>query len=128
MFYNSQTAQFLASKAQVGGMVDTFYDGLLLSIKHRYSYSRAVMDSKRVIAYHDWLTEVSPDYNWNWSHLLLVFDALEGILAGVINRLMIFMPPRHGKSEAVTVRFPVYLLEQDPTKRIILPINSVSST
>jgi predicted phage terminase large subunit-like protein len=30
------------------------------------------------------------------------------------------MPPRHGKSEQNTIRWPVYLLEQDPTTRIVI--------
>ena len=33
---------------------------------------------------------------------------------------MIFMPPRHGKSETVTVRYSAWRLEQDPTMNIIL--------
>lgn len=33
---------------------------------------------------------------------------------------MIFMPPRHGKSALTTVRWPVWLLEQNPDLRIIL--------
>ena len=33
---------------------------------------------------------------------------------------MIFEPPRHGKSEQNTVRYPVWRLEQDPTMRVII--------
>jgi predicted phage terminase large subunit-like protein len=33
---------------------------------------------------------------------------------------MIFMPPRHTKTETVTVRYSAYRLEQDPTMNIIL--------
>lgn len=33
---------------------------------------------------------------------------------------MIFMPPRHGKSEMATVRYPVWRLTQDPTLRVIV--------
>jgi predicted phage terminase large subunit-like protein len=36
------------------------------------------------------------------------------------DRLAIFMPPRHAKTETVTVRCPVYLLEQDQTERILI--------
>jgi predicted phage terminase large subunit-like protein len=41
-------------------------------------------------------------------------------MAGTIDRLMISMPPRHGKTEQVTVRLPVYALDRDPTRRVIL--------
>jgi len=33
---------------------------------------------------------------------------------------MIFVPPRHGKSEMVTVRYPIFRLERDPTLRVII--------
>lgn len=35
-------------------------------------------------------------------------------------RLLVSMPPRHGKSELVSVRFPVYWLERRPRDRVIL--------
>lgn len=33
---------------------------------------------------------------------------------------MLFMPPRHGKSETATIRFPVYCIEKQPTTRFII--------
>jgi predicted phage terminase large subunit-like protein len=33
---------------------------------------------------------------------------------------MIFMPPRHGKTECVTIRYPAWYLEQYPDKRVIV--------
>lgn len=33
---------------------------------------------------------------------------------------MLFIPPRHGKSEMVTIRYPVYRLEQEPELRFII--------
>lgn len=33
---------------------------------------------------------------------------------------MLFVPPRHGKSSMVTVRYPVWRLEREPEKRIIV--------
>lgn len=39
---------------------------------------------------------------------------------GEFDRLAIFWPPRHAKTETVTIRCPVYLLEHDPTERILI--------
>ena len=39
---------------------------------------------------------------------------------GEITRLMLFLPPRHGKSEMVTVRYPVWKLTRDPSARILI--------
>lgn len=33
---------------------------------------------------------------------------------------MLFIPPRHGKSEMVTVRYPVWRMERDPALRVII--------
>lgn len=37
-----------------------------------------------------------------------------------VGRLMVFMPPRHGKSELVSVRFPAWFLGRNPERRVIL--------
>jgi predicted phage terminase large subunit-like protein len=44
---------------------------------------------------------------------------LEAIERGEIDRLMIFMPPRHGKSELASKRFPAWCLGRDPARQII---------
>lgn len=59
-----------------------------------------------------------PGYRVNWHHDLM-FRALDRVLRGEVTRLMIFMPPRHGKSEAVSRRFPAYALGRDPKLKII---------
>ncbi len=49
-----------------------------------------------------------PDYAINWHHRNLA-DALNKFARGEIPFLMVFMPPRHGKSELVSRRFPAFL-------------------
>lgn len=44
---------------------------------------------------------------------------LEAVERGEIDRLMIFMPPRHGKSELASKRFPAWCLGRDPMRQII---------
>lgn len=44
---------------------------------------------------------------------------LEAVERGEIDRLMIFMPPRHGKSELASKRFPAWCLGRDPSRQII---------
>lgn len=45
--------------------------------------------------------------------------ALEEVERGDNDRLMIFMPPRHGKSELASKRFPAWCLGRNPTRQII---------
>ena len=40
-------------------------------------------------------------------------------MSGQTKRLMIFMPPRHGKSMTVTETFPSFYLGKHPEKRVI---------
>jgi predicted phage terminase large subunit-like protein len=44
---------------------------------------------------------------------------LEAVERGEIDRLMIFMPPRHGKSELASKRFPAWCLGRRPERQII---------
>ena len=52
-------------------------------------------------------------------HHALIADKLEAVARGEIKRLMIMMPPRHGKSELASRRFPAWYLGRYPTKQII---------
>jgi predicted phage terminase large subunit-like protein len=59
-----------------------------------------------------------PDYQTGWHHRVLC-DYLDRFIAGELPRLMVFMPPRHGKSELVSRRLPAYILGHDPNATII---------
>ena len=48
------------------------------------------------------------DYEVNWHHRHLC-NKLDAFARGDIQHLMVFMPPRHGKSELVSRRFPAFL-------------------
>lgn len=52
-------------------------------------------------------------------HHRLIAEKLMQVERGEIDRLMIFMPPRHGKSELASKRFPAYCLGRQPTRQII---------
>lgn len=53
-------------------------------------------------------------------HLLLLCEKLEAVERGELPRLMVFMPPRHGKSEVVSKKFPAWYLGRNPDKEIII--------
>lgn len=52
-------------------------------------------------------------------HHGVIAEALEAVARGEILRLMITMPPRHGKSELASRRFPAWYLGNNPDKQII---------
>lgn len=72
------------------------------------------------LSFDDWLSIVTPMYHWGWRHLVYVRNELHRITTGEIKKLMIFMPPRHGKTECVTIRYPAWYLEQHPDRRVIV--------
>ncbi len=71
------------------------------------------------LSFPEWLPKVTPYFTWTWRHQLYLYEALERVTRGETKRLMIFMPPRHTKSETVTVRYSAYRLEQQPKLNVI---------
>ena len=52
-------------------------------------------------------------------HHRLIAEKLEAVERGEIDRLMISMPPRHGKSELASKRFPAWYLGRNPDRQVI---------
>ncbi|MBS0918378.1 phage terminase large subunit [Providencia rettgeri] len=70
----------------------------------------------------DFTLYTNPQYETGWFNELL-FAELDQFLkdaeAGLMPRLMIFAPPRSGKSEAASRRFPAYVLGKHPNWNVI---------
>jgi len=68
-----------------------------------------------------------PDFEENWHHTIM-FEALQRFSRAVAERksprLMINMPPRHGKSSIATERFPVWHLAHYPSHEIMVASNT----
>lgn len=75
----------------------------------------AELARRRLLRYTTW---AFPGYRTSKHHQAIV-EKLEAVERGQIKRLMIFCPPRHGKSELVSVRFPAWFLGRNPDKQII---------
>ena len=59
-----------------------------------------------------------PDYRPKEHHRILA-AMLDRVAMGLCRRLMVFLPPQHGKSELVSRRFPAFVLGLDPQRRLI---------
>jgi predicted phage terminase large subunit-like protein len=66
------------------------------------------------------LRRISPDWQWDTPHLAHICNKLEQVTSGDIMRLMLFLPPRHGKSEMTTVRYAASELNRNPGQRVII--------
>ncbi|WP_395495872.1 phage terminase large subunit [Acetobacter sp. KSO5] len=66
----------------------------------------------------DFTRYTMPDYKAGAHHHLLC-DKLDAVERGAITRLMVFMPPRHGKSELTSKRFPAWYLGRNPNRQVV---------
>lgn len=66
-----------------------------------------------------------PAFDVTWFHHTY-FTALNDFSHGRIKKLMIFMPPQHGKSEGSTRRLPSYLLGLNPDKKVAIVSHTAS--
>lgn len=71
-------------------------------------------------AFQNWLDKNAKPFRWDWPHQLFLYKALHRVTTGKCKRLIITMPPRHGKSETVTIRYAAWRLEREPKLNIIL--------
>ena len=55
-----------------------------------------------------------------YPHLLLIAEKLQQVFHGECRRLIVEMPPRHGKSEFISKYWPAYFLIRNPDLRVIL--------
>ena len=57
---------------------------------------------------------------WAWPYQRYIYRMLNAMDRSKCGRLMIFLPPRHGKSELVTVRYAAWRLLQNQGLKIIV--------
>lgn len=65
-----------------------------------------------------YLSYIDPTYQMEWFHKVIATHC-EKLLRGEIKRLMVFVPPQHGKSKIVSQAFPEWALGQNPDLRIV---------
>lgn len=71
----------------------------------------------------DFIRSTFPGYTASWHHELIA-EKLMAVERGDLKRLIITMPPRHGKSELASVNFPAWYLGRNPNNRIIACSNT----
>ena len=59
-----------------------------------------------------------PSYQFGAHHIAII-DALERVERGECKRLMVFMPPRHGKSMLISEYFPAWYMGRNPARSVI---------
>lgn len=86
----------------------------VVSPRNRLAAIRAA-GGTAVGSFTDFVSSVNPRYRW-YPHVKQLAAVLQRVADGEIDRLMIFMPPRHGKSELVSRLFSAYYLLRHPER------------
>ncbi len=81
---------------------------------------RRKQTTTRSTSFPAWLDEVSPDFTWDWAYLQYIQAHLQKVTDGEIRKLMLFMPPRHGKPIAVHAR----ILMGDGSRKLLADIQT----
>lgn len=81
---------------------------------------RPTTGSPDPVGYTPWLARASPEFTWDWPHLAHIRSHLADVTRGHVKRLLLSMPPQHGKTESLTVRYPVWRLVREPTLRVAI--------
>ena len=74
-----------------------------------------VAQGKAPLSFVDFVRRVNPRYQW-YPHVVNLAAVVQRVADGDLSRLMIFAPPRHGKSELVSRLFSAYYLYRYPAR------------
>ena len=118
---NSQVLDF--SEAEIQVMLDNLdqytteevaeIDRMVDELNTR-QYNQAAYDDLIAFCKH-----MQPDYIVGKHHRLLA-DMLMGIEQGKKDRICVNIPPRHGKSQLVSIMFPAWFLGRNPNKKVMM--------
>ncbi len=88
-----------------------------LAARYRLLLAQATLKARHSLL--PFIQVTKPDYEARWFHIEIcrVLDAFE---RGEVKKLMIFVPPQHGKSQISSRHFPAYALGRNPDRKIAL--------
>lgn len=92
----------------------------------RKELARRELARKHIIPF---ITRFKPDYKVGWFHKVFAAKLekfFDDVRAGKQPRLMIFTPPRHGKSEIISNNFPSWILGNEPSWEIVMASYTVN--
>lgn len=90
-----------------------YYTGSL-SIKS-FDFSKASSTTLPRLTFREFIAKVNGHYAF-YRHCAELIGVLQRVADGEINRLMVFMPPRHSKSETISRLFSAYYLYRYPER------------
>lgn len=81
--------------------------------------------TNKPLSFRDYVDRVHPRYTWSSFHIHLA-DTLQLLADGTVKRLLVTVPPRHGKTVLVSQLFASYWIYRYPQKWVALTSHSAS--
>lgn len=88
------------------------------SIEREYELQMKLMKMEAVDDFCMFLAYISHNYEAEWFHREIARRCM-AVLKGDIKKLMIFIPPQHGKSLCISQGFPAWALGRNPDLKIV---------
>ena len=67
------------------------------------------------------MSDTSPrSFCFDYKHIQLISEVLMKVYNGEIKRLIVNLPPRHSKSETITMRFSAFWMENKPDQNVLI--------
>jgi hypothetical protein len=109
----------MLTAAEIEGLLERVRSGTLtLDQQRELSFLLCdVPPAPPAIPFTDFVAEAKPDYRW-WEWNTRLAARLQDVADGKIRRLMVFCPPRYGKSELTSKLFPAYYQYRFPIRRV----------
>lgn len=89
-------------------------------MERKQALERELKRRKSVLSFPDFLDYLDPNYSRQWFHTIIAQHCQDLLLGRLpTSRLMVFVPPQHGKSEIVSRKFPAWALGYNPRLKIV---------
>lgn len=72
------------------------------------------------ITFQEWLPKASPQFKWDYPHVLEMTRRLQPVTENKQRHLMFWLPPQHLKSSVISKHLAAHLIEKNPRERVIL--------
>lgn len=83
-------------------------------------YEKALVERELARRYFSrFVPFVKKDYSMQWFHET-ISNSLQSVFENKVQRLMLFVPPQHGKSELSTRSLPAWVLGKNPDEKIVV--------
>lgn len=91
-----------------------------MTAKEEYELKFEILVRRSRQSLFHFIHAVNHAYEANWHHRFIA-ETLDAFMDdNTQNKLMVFLPPQHGKSEITSRSLPAYLLGRDPSKKIVV--------